>query len=246
MSTPPLYQLEVDFFKTLGHPVRICVLELLSSRECAVAEMLPEVGVEGAHLSQQLAILRRANLVATRKEGSTVYYHLTTPEVANLLTAARSILSGVLAGQADLLADLQAAPEPMMPSSTHPTGADATLAPELQGSDHTNIDRALHVLRGPRTKFVLIRRHARALTGRPARRRRRLRPGHRHRHTVADGPRDVGRRHGRAAPGCVLATDSLPPARPAAEPVPSVRSARSSKTSCRPPRVSASYTRMTP
>ncbi|MFF8925910.1 ArsR/SmtB family transcription factor [Streptomyces longwoodensis] len=105
----PLYQLKAEFFKTLGHPVRIRVLELLSEREHAVAEMLPEVGVEPAHLSQQLAVLRRANLVKTRKEGSTVYYSLTSPHVAELLQVARTILSGVLAGQAELLADLRAA-----------------------------------------------------------------------------------------------------------------------------------------
>jgi DNA-binding transcriptional ArsR family regulator len=108
MSTP-LYQLKAEFFKTLGHPARIRVLELLSEREHAVAEMLPEVGIEAAHLSQQLAVLRRANLVVTRKEGSTVYYSLTSPHVAELLRVARTILSGVLAGQAELLADLQAA-----------------------------------------------------------------------------------------------------------------------------------------
>lgn len=44
MSTP-LYQLKAEFFKTLGHPARIRVLELLSEREHAVAEMLPEVGI---------------------------------------------------------------------------------------------------------------------------------------------------------------------------------------------------------
>jgi ArsR family transcriptional regulator len=108
MSTP-LYQLKAEFFKTLGHPARIRVLELLSEREHAVAEMLPEVGIEAAHLSQQLAVLRRANLVVTRKEGSTVYYSLTSPHVAELLKVARTILSGVLAGQAELLADLKAA-----------------------------------------------------------------------------------------------------------------------------------------
>ncbi|MER5548903.1 metalloregulator ArsR/SmtB family transcription factor [Streptomyces sp. NPDC002589] len=108
MSTP-LYQLKAEFFKTLGHPARIRVLEMLSEREHAVAEMLPEVGIESAHLSQQLAVLRRANLVVTRKEGSTVYYSLTSPHVAELLQVARTILSGVLAGQAELLADLQAA-----------------------------------------------------------------------------------------------------------------------------------------
>ncbi|EPD63704.1 MULTISPECIES: ArsR/SmtB family transcription factor [Streptomyces] len=116
MSTP-LYQLKAEFFKTLGHPARIRVLELLSEREHAVAEMLPEVGIEPAHLSQQLAVLRRANLVKTRKEGSTVYYSLISPQVAELLRVARTILSGVLAGQAELLADLQAAQRPAKPPS---------------------------------------------------------------------------------------------------------------------------------
>ncbi|MBO1336868.1 metalloregulator ArsR/SmtB family transcription factor [Streptomyces sp. VRA16 Mangrove soil] len=108
MSTP-LYQLKAEFFKTLGHPARIRVLELLSEREHAVAEMLPEVGIEPAHLSQQLAVLRRANLVVTRKEGSNVYYSLTDPHVAELLRVARTILTGVLSNQAELLADLRSA-----------------------------------------------------------------------------------------------------------------------------------------
>ncbi|MFD4510311.1 ArsR/SmtB family transcription factor [Streptomyces sp. NPDC058457] len=116
MSTP-LYQLKAEFFKTLGHPARIRVLELLSEREHAVAQMLPEVGIEPAHLSQQLAVLRRANLVVTRKEGSTVYYSLASPQIAELLRVARTILSGVLAGQAELLADLQAAQPQAKPPS---------------------------------------------------------------------------------------------------------------------------------
>ncbi|MFE9255302.1 ArsR/SmtB family transcription factor [Streptomyces sp. NPDC006879] len=107
-ASRPLYQLKAEFFKTLGHPVRIRVLELLSQREHAVAEMLPEVGVEAASLSQQLSILRKANLVLTRREGAHVYYRLTSEEVAELLRVARSILSGVLEGQAELLADLRA------------------------------------------------------------------------------------------------------------------------------------------
>jgi DNA-binding transcriptional ArsR family regulator len=104
----PIYQLKAEFFKTLGHPARIRVLELLSEREHSVTEMLPEVGIEPAHLSQQLAVLRRANLVTTRREGSTVYYSLASPHVADLLAVARLILSGVLTGQADLLQALHA------------------------------------------------------------------------------------------------------------------------------------------
>ncbi|MFB6623880.1 ArsR/SmtB family transcription factor [Streptomyces sp. NPDC056374] len=107
MSTP-LYQLKAEFFKTLGHPVRIRVLELLSEREHGVAEMLRDTGVEPAYLSQQLAVLRRADMVVARREGTAVYYALTSPQVAELLTTARAILSGVLAGRAEPPTDLRA------------------------------------------------------------------------------------------------------------------------------------------
>ncbi|MFD0599592.1 ArsR/SmtB family transcription factor [Catellatospora coxensis] len=63
----PLYQAKAEFFKALAHPARIRVLELLSVREHSVGEMLPEVGLESAHLSQQLAVLRKMNLVVARR-----------------------------------------------------------------------------------------------------------------------------------------------------------------------------------
>jgi DNA-binding transcriptional ArsR family regulator len=105
----PLYQVKAEFFKALAHPARIRVLELLSEREHSVGEMLPEVGIEPAHLSQQLAVLRRLNLVVTRKDGLTVYYSLVRPQVAELLAVARRILTEVLSTQAELLDDLRAA-----------------------------------------------------------------------------------------------------------------------------------------
>lgn len=106
---PPLYQAKAEFFKALAHPVRIRVLELLSEHERAVAEMLPQVGVEASHLSQQLSVLRKMNLVVARREGSTVVYSLVSPQVAELLAAARRILTEVLTSQTELLDDLRAA-----------------------------------------------------------------------------------------------------------------------------------------
>lgn len=106
MSSMPLYQLKAEFFKSLGHPARIRVLELLSERDHAVAEMLSEIGIEAANLSQHLAVLRRNGLVTTRKEASNVIYSLTSPHVAELLRVARMILAGMLSGHVELLEDL--------------------------------------------------------------------------------------------------------------------------------------------
>jgi ArsR family transcriptional regulator len=106
--TTSLHQLKADFFRTLGHPVRIRILELLTAGEQSVAEILPQVNVEASSLSQQLAVLRRAGLVTARREGSAVHYQLTSPQLADLLAVARSILSSVLTGQAGLLTDLNA------------------------------------------------------------------------------------------------------------------------------------------
>lgn len=107
MSTP-LYQLKADFFKTLGHPARIRILELLVQGDRSVGELQPQVGVEASHLSQQLAVLRRAGIVVTRKQGNTVIYSMATPDMAELLAVARKVLTGLLSDQLGLLKDLQA------------------------------------------------------------------------------------------------------------------------------------------
>ena len=104
----PLYQLKAEFFKTLGHPARIRILELLVEGERSVGELAPEVGLESSHLSQQLGVLRRAGVVKTRRDGNTVIYSLASPDVAELLAVARAVLTGLLNGQADLLKDLRA------------------------------------------------------------------------------------------------------------------------------------------
>lgn len=108
--TAPLNQLKAEFFKTLGHPVRIRVLELLADGERSVSELLPELGIEPAHLSQQLAVLRRAHVVVTRKQGASVHYSLADPHLVDLLAVARTILAGFLSGQAGMLDDLRGGP----------------------------------------------------------------------------------------------------------------------------------------
>lgn len=105
--TRPIHQVKADFFKTLAHPARIRVLELLRHGERSVGELIPEVGLEASHLSQQLGILRRANVLQGRKEGSTVYYSVTDARIFELLELAKAILTSTLAESRQLLVELE-------------------------------------------------------------------------------------------------------------------------------------------
>ena len=54
----PLYQAKAEFFRTLGHPARIRVLELLAEHERPVHDLLAKIEIAPSNLSQQLAVLR--------------------------------------------------------------------------------------------------------------------------------------------------------------------------------------------
>ncbi|MGK4579831.1 ArsR/SmtB family transcription factor [Kitasatospora sp. HPMI-4] len=105
----PLHQAKAEFFRMLGHPVRIRVLELLQNGPTPVRGLLAALDIEPSNLSQQLAQLRRYGLVTATREGSTVVYSLAGADVAELLRAARRILTELLADQGTLLAELRAA-----------------------------------------------------------------------------------------------------------------------------------------
>ncbi|WP_020118378.1 helix-turn-helix transcriptional regulator [Streptomyces canus] len=105
----PLYQAKADFFRMLGHPVRIRVLELLQHGPVPVRDLLADIDIEPSSLSQQLAVLRRSGIVVSTREGSTVSYALAGGDVAELLRAARRILTELLAGQNQLLSQLRQA-----------------------------------------------------------------------------------------------------------------------------------------
>ncbi len=106
----PLYQAKAEFFKTLGHPARIRILELLSERDHAVHELLEKIAIEPSNLSQQLAVLRRTALVISHRDGGEVVYSVSVPDVSDLLQAARNILSGINAQQRELTSELTPVP----------------------------------------------------------------------------------------------------------------------------------------
>ncbi|MBT2291761.1 winged helix-turn-helix transcriptional regulator [Paenibacillus albidus] len=98
-----IQQFKTEFFKALAHPMRIRILELLSEGEKNVNELQAILGSEGSAVSQQLAVLRAKNVVASVKEGTTVIYSLRDPLIKDLLAVAKQIFDNHLVNAISLL-----------------------------------------------------------------------------------------------------------------------------------------------
>jgi DNA-binding transcriptional ArsR family regulator len=108
----PLYEIKANLFKGLAHPLRVRILEVLSSAETvSVSDLLDETGLEASHLSQHLAVLRRHNLVLADRRASQMFYRLAYPDVAELLAVARILLVKILESTQEQLLSTVGLPE---------------------------------------------------------------------------------------------------------------------------------------
>ena len=88
---------ETDYERTavvgraLADPKRLCVLESLADGELSVSDLSTRVRCQVPNMSQHLAVLRAAGLVATRRDGSTVFYRLADPRVLEAYSLLQSI-----------------------------------------------------------------------------------------------------------------------------------------------------------
>ena len=109
-TLPDLSQFKAEFFKALGHPLRIRILDALRGGEVGVNDLSARLEVEQSTLSQQLALLRARNIVTGRKDGLNVYYSVRDKTIFKLLDVAREIFNNHLVDVQDLLAQLDVNP----------------------------------------------------------------------------------------------------------------------------------------
>ena len=84
------YREAATLLKALNHPVRLQILQVLAAdEEACVCHLECALGRRQAYISQQLSRLREAGLVADRREGLNVFYHLADPALPPLLKAIR-------------------------------------------------------------------------------------------------------------------------------------------------------------
>jgi ArsR family transcriptional regulator len=100
---------EAELFKSLGHPVRLQILWILAKEEACVCHLDARFRTRQAYLSQQLAVLREAGLVAERRMRPYVYYPARGPQLGELIDVERRF-----AGWANL-----GVPDPRRPARAH-------------------------------------------------------------------------------------------------------------------------------
>ncbi|SES40343.1 helix-turn-helix transcriptional regulator [Psychrobacillus sp. OK032] len=102
-----LQQFKADFFKALSHPLRIRILEILSTGEKSVNEIQEIIGSSGSTISQQLSVLRAKNIVIGTKDGKRVVYSLRDPAIVDLLNVAKELFNNHLIDTLSMYEELE-------------------------------------------------------------------------------------------------------------------------------------------
>lgn len=103
-STTTLQDYKAELFRTLANPVRIRILEALRvAGSLTVGEIHQRVGAEPSNVSQHLSIMRNRGVVVARREGTSMWYSVSEPELFNLLDVARIIFERQLDARAKIL-----------------------------------------------------------------------------------------------------------------------------------------------
>jgi ArsR family transcriptional regulator, zinc-responsive transcriptional repressor len=74
-----------DIFRALANPLRVGIVRELATGDRAVHELVEVLGVSQPLVSQHLAVLRGARLVARRRAGREMTYHLVDEHVAHIV-----------------------------------------------------------------------------------------------------------------------------------------------------------------
>jgi DNA-binding transcriptional ArsR family regulator len=93
-EVPTEPELVGKYFRALGDPTRVRILELLQEHdELSVGEIVEQLDESKPKVSNHLACLRWCGFVSTRREHPTVYYRVADARVTQLLGLGRALLA---------------------------------------------------------------------------------------------------------------------------------------------------------
>src|SRR4030042_3653567 len=95
-SKRQLFEHQAGICKPLAAPKRLMILHELRDREKSVGQLVSDLDLPQANVSQHLAILRERGIVTTRREGTTIFYSLAHPKIGQACDLVREVLADQL------------------------------------------------------------------------------------------------------------------------------------------------------
>lgn len=96
-------EMVAKFFRALGDPVRLRLLEFLLGDEHTVTECVEHIGLAQSRISTHLGCLSDCGYVAVRRAGRFSHYRVADPRVAELVLLARALAADNAAALADCM-----------------------------------------------------------------------------------------------------------------------------------------------
>ena len=102
-----LFELQAEICKTLAQPKRLMIVHELRAVGKSVGQLASSLGMSQPNVSQHLSILRKRGIVETKREGTTVYYTLTSPRIGQACDLVHGLLTEQLEKGKELASSLR-------------------------------------------------------------------------------------------------------------------------------------------
>ncbi|MBE0429144.1 MAG: winged helix-turn-helix transcriptional regulator [Thermoleophilia bacterium] len=104
-----LYEMHAEICKVLTNPKRIEILNLLRDGERSVSELAALAELPQTNVSRHLAFLRQKGMVASRREGSNIFYSVSNTKIFRAMDTMKEVLVERLREDQEFVAGLTAA-----------------------------------------------------------------------------------------------------------------------------------------
>lgn len=105
-NTKKLYELKSEIIQAAAHPIRLAIIEYLADGEQCVCDIVDHVEAQRSNVSRHLAVMLKAGVVESRKDGLKVMYSLKTPCIVKFLGCVEQALKERMKSQNTLLRKL--------------------------------------------------------------------------------------------------------------------------------------------
>ncbi len=98
-----ILEMKSEIIQAAAHPIRLAIIEYLEGGEQCVCDIVSHVAAQRSNVSRHLALMLKAGVLESRKDGLKVIYQLKTPCILKFLSCVDQVLRERIQGEMALL-----------------------------------------------------------------------------------------------------------------------------------------------